>query len=37
MVSIGFDPVAGLRGLSFTLKGVIAGKVHRVTRGWPSS
>ena len=32
MVSIVCDAVAGLRGLSFTLKGVIAGKVHRVTR-----
>ena len=32
MVSIGFDAVAGLSGLSFTLKGVMAGKVHRVTR-----
>ena len=32
MVSIGFDAVTGLSGLSFTLKGVVAGKVHRVTR-----
>ena len=30
-MSIGFDAVSGLRGLSLTLKGVIAGKVHRVT------
>jgi hypothetical protein len=32
MVSIGFDAVAGLSGLTFTLKGVAAGKVHCVTR-----
>jgi hypothetical protein len=32
MVSFGFDAVAGLSGLSFTFKGVMAGKVHRVTR-----
>ena len=33
MVSIGFDAVTGLSGLGFTLKGVVPGKVHRVTRG----
>ena len=27
-----FDEVAGLSGLSFALKGVAPGKVHRVTR-----
>ena len=32
MVSIGFDAVAGLNVLSFTLKGVLPGKVHRITR-----
>ena len=31
-MSIGFNEVAGLSGLSFTLKGVMTGKVHRVTR-----
>ena len=32
MVSIGFDAVAGLNVLSFALKGVAPGKVHRITR-----
>ena len=32
MVSIGFDAVAGLGGLSFTIKSVLAGRVHRITR-----
>ena len=32
MVSIGFDAVAGLSGLSFTIKSVLAGRVHRMTR-----
>ena len=32
MVSIGFDAVAGLNVLSFTLEGVLPGKVHRITR-----
>ena len=33
VVSIGFDAVTRLAGLGFTLKGVLPGKVHRVTRG----
>ena len=33
MVSISFDAVTSLSGMSFTLKGVLPGKVHRVTRG----
>ena len=32
IVSIGFDAVAGLSGLSFTIKSVLAGRVHRITR-----
>ena len=32
MVSIGFDAVAGLDGLSFTIKSVLAGRVHQITR-----
>ena len=32
MVSIGFDAVAGLNGLSFTIKSVLAGRVHQITR-----
>ena len=32
MVSIGFDAVAGLGGLSFTIKSVLAGRVHQITR-----
>ena len=32
MVSIGFDAVAGLSSLSFAFKGVLAGRVHPVTR-----
>ena len=32
MVSIGFDAVAGLSGLSFTIKSVLAGRVHQITR-----
>ena len=31
-VSIGFDAVAGVNVVSFTLKGVLPGKVHRITR-----
>ena len=32
MVSIGFEAVAGLGELSFSLKGVAPGRVHRITR-----
>jgi hypothetical protein len=32
MVSIGFDAVASLSGVSFTIKSVLAGRVHRITR-----
>ena len=33
MVSIGFEAVANLKRLNFTLKGVLPGKVYFVTRG----
>ena len=30
--SVGFDEVTGLNGLSFTVRSVLAGRVHRITR-----
>jgi hypothetical protein len=32
MVSIGFDEVTSLSGLSFTVRSVLAGRIHRITR-----
>ena len=32
LVSIGLDAVAGLGGLGFTIRSVLAGRVHRITR-----
>ena len=32
MVSIGFDEVTGLNGLRFTVRSVLAGRIHQITR-----
>ena len=32
MVSIGFDEVTGLNGLSFTVRSVLGGRIHQITR-----
>ena len=32
MVSIGFDEVTSLNGLSFTVRSVLAGRIHQITR-----